>query len=164
MGKNDLILIGKIIKTTGIAGYVFVQAYSEKSNRFTINEKFYIDNKIYIVENTKNSNKNHKVKFFEVNSLDDAKNLIGKDIMQPESMLPEKDKKSFYHYQIIDSNVVTDNGNNLGKVTQIIETGSNDVLVIRNKKREILIPLLSEVLIKYNEKINTTIVHLPYKI
>ena len=53
---------------------------------------------------------------------------------------------------------------NLGKVTQIIETGSNDVLVVRDKKREILIPLFSNVILKYNEKTNTTIVHLPYKI
>ena len=35
--------------------------------------------------------------------------------MQSESMLPEKDKNSFYHYQIIESNVVTDDGKKLGK-------------------------------------------------
>ena len=99
MGTNDLILIGKIIKTSGITGFVVVQAYSEKSNRFIANEKFYIDNKPYIVENTKNSNKNHKVKFFEVNSLDEAKILIGKNIMQSEAMLPKKDKNSFYNYK-----------------------------------------------------------------
>jgi len=164
MGTNDLILIGKIIKTTGIDGYVIVQAYSEKENRFILNEEFYIDNKPYKVENTKNSNKNHKVKFFEVNSLNDAKILIGKNIMQSKSMLPNKDKDSFYHYQILDSNVVTDDGDNLGKVAQIIETGSNDVLVVRNNTKEILIPLLNNVLVKYNEKTNTTIIHLPYKI
>ena len=163
MGTNDLILIGKIIKTSGITGFVVVQAYSEKSNRFIANEKFYIDNKPYIVENTKNSNKNHKVKFFEVNSLDEAKILIGKNIMQSEAMLPKKDKNSFYHYQIIESNVVTDDGKNLGKITQIIETGSNDVLVVKDKKKEILIPLFSNVILKYNKKTNTTIVHLPYK-
>ena len=164
MGSNDLILIGKVIKTTGIDGFLIIQAYSEKNNRFIPNQEFYIDNKPYIVENTKNSNKNHKVKFFEVNSLDKAKSLIGKDIMQSEAMLPNKNKDSFYHYQILDSNVVTDEGNILGKVAQIIETGSNDVLVVRNNKKEILIPLLSGVLIKYNEKTNTSIVKLPYKI
>tara|TARA_Y100000768_G_scaffold382203_1_gene362126 strand:- start:639 stop:1133 length:495 start_codon:yes stop_codon:yes gene_type:complete len=164
MGSNDLILIGKVIKATGIDGFLIVQAYSEKSNRFIANQEFHIDNKRYIVENTKNSNKNHKVKFYDVNSLDEAKNLIGKDIMQSKAMLPNKNKDSFYHYQILDSNVLTDKGNNLGKVVEIIETGSNDVLVVRNNKEEILIPLLSGVLIKYNEKTNTLIVQLPYKI
>ena len=164
MVNKDLILIGRIIKTTGIDGFLIIQTYSKNKERFCVGQEFYIDNKSYKVQEIKNSNRHHKVKFFNIDSLEKAKYLIGKDIMQIEDMLPNIPEDTFYHYQILESNVVTDDGKSLGKVEQIIETGSNDILLVKNNKKEILIPLLSKVLIKYIKETNTTIVHLPYKI
>ncbi|MFL2664942.1 MAG: ribosome maturation factor RimM [Dehalococcoidia bacterium] len=164
MDSKNLILIGRIIKTTGIDGFVIIQSYSKSKIRFCVDQEFYIQNKLYKVEETKNSNKHHKVRFFNINSLENAKSLIGKNIMQREEMLPSKTDDAFYHYQILESNILTDDGISLGKVEQIIETGSNDILVVKNNKKEILIPLLSKVLIKYIKETNTTIIHLPYKI
>lgn len=51
----------------------------------------------------------------------------------------------YYHFQILGLTAFDDDGNELGEVVDIIETGANDVYVIQNEeKRELLIPALRE--------------------
>ena len=59
-------------------------------------------------------------------------------------------------------NVVDDNGKELGKVIEIIETGANDVYVILNEQngREILIPAIKSVIKKIDLKSNLMVVKL----
>jgi 16S rRNA processing protein RimM len=72
--------------------------------------------------------------------------------------LPEGE---YYHHQIIGLIVVDESGTNLGVVTEIIETGANDVYVITGAdKREILLPALKEVLLDVNLETKTMRVHL----
>jgi 16S rRNA processing protein RimM len=48
----------------------------------------------------------------------------------------------YYHHQLINLNVVTDAGASIGVVTEILETGASDVLVIRPETgSDILIPM-----------------------
>ena len=53
---------------------------------------------------------------------------------------------SFYLYQLVGLQVITTDGNNLGSVADIIETGANDVYVIRKGGRqEVLVPAIPDV-------------------
>jgi 16S rRNA processing protein RimM len=57
--------------------------------------------------------------------------------------LPDGD---YYHHQVIGLDVVSETGRLLGKVTEILETGANDVLVVRSEAgREILLPMIEAV-------------------
>jgi 16S rRNA processing protein RimM len=48
----------------------------------------------------------------------------------------------YYHHQLINLHVATDAGVSIGTVTEILETGANDVLVIRPETGpEVLIPI-----------------------
>lgn len=51
----------------------------------------------------------------------------------------------FFHEQIIGLSVVTTGGMILGKVEEILATGSNDVYVVTDGKREYLIPAIADV-------------------
>lgn len=67
----------------------------------------------------------------------------------------------YYHHQIIGLNVVDESGAVLGVVTEIIETGANDVYVVKNAAgREILLPALKQVLLDVNLETKTMRVHL----
>jgi 16S rRNA processing protein RimM len=64
--------------------------------------------------------------------------------------LPEGE---YYHHQIIGLKVIDESGVDLGTITEIIETGANDVYVVTNDNRpvrEILIPALKHVLLDIN--------------
>jgi len=72
--------------------------------------------------------------------------------------LPEGE---YYHHQIIGMQVVGEDGAALGAITEIIETGANDVYVIKNaENREILIPALKQVLLDINLETKMMRVHL----
>ncbi len=72
--------------------------------------------------------------------------------------LPEGE---YYHHQIIGLNVVDEAGAALGVITEIIETGANDVYVVKGAgEREILLPALKQVLLEINLETKTMRVHL----
>jgi 16S rRNA processing protein RimM len=67
----------------------------------------------------------------------------------------------YYHHQIIGMSVVDETGAALGLITEIIETGANDVYVVKNADgREILLPALKQVLLDINLDTKTMRVHL----
>ena len=51
----------------------------------------------------------------------------------------------YYLYQLIGVQVVTTTGEGLGTVTNILETGANDVFVVQNNQQEILLPDIPDV-------------------
>jgi 16S rRNA processing protein RimM len=55
---------------------------------------------------------------------------------------PPLKEGEYYHYQLLNLNVITDAGVSIGIVTEILETGASDVLVIRpTSGPEVLIPM-----------------------
>ncbi len=67
---------------------------------------------------------------------------------------------SYYHHQIVGLAVVTDEGEALGEVTEILETGSNDVYVVSGSSGEILLPALTSVILKVDLEAKRMTVHL----
>jgi 16S rRNA processing protein RimM len=60
--------------------------------------------------------------------------------------LPEGE---YYHHQLIGLQIVDEAGKSLGRLTEILETGANDVLVVRPPVgAEILLPLIDPVVLK----------------
>jgi len=53
---------------------------------------------------------------------------------------------SYYYHQIIGLQVVTEEGEPLGEVVEILETGANDVYVVQGASGEILLPALRSVI------------------
>jgi 16S rRNA processing protein RimM len=62
--------------------------------------------------------------------------------------LPELAEGEFYWCDLLGLKVVTDLGEFLGTLTDIIATGSNDVYVVKNDSREYLIPALADVVLE----------------
>lgn len=65
----------------------------------------------------------------------------------------------YYYSDIIGLSVYTDREEYLGKVEDILETGSNDVYVVRGEAREVLIPVIREVIRKVDLENQRLIVH-----
>lgn len=67
---------------------------------------------------------------------------------------------SYYYHQIVGLAVVTEEGETLGEVTEILETGSNDVYVVNGPSGEILLPALMSVILKVDLEAKRMTVHL----
>lgn len=72
--------------------------------------------------------------------------LKGRQIALPRSELPKAAKNEYYWHDLVGLDVVTQRGEALGKVTRLLETGANDVLVVSGD-RERLIPFVAAVVL-----------------
>jgi len=97
---------------------------------------------------------NFIIKFRGIDSIEDAKALAGQSVFALESEFPELPAGDYYRFQIEGLAVYDLDGRYYGRVEDIIETGSNDVYVVRDGDREILIPMIDWVVksIDINEK------------
>ena len=62
--------------------------------------------------------------------------------------VPPLPEGQYYKYELIGLDVVDDQGNALGKLNEILETGANDVYVVKNESgKEILLPAIPPVIL-----------------
>ena len=74
-----------------------------------------------------------------------AQKLTGLWLWVPRSEVPSAQEGEYFHYQLIGLKVRTVDGEDLGELAEILETGSNDVYVVAGGDGEILVPALSRV-------------------
>jgi 16S rRNA processing protein RimM len=85
------------------------------------------------------------LRFENIATIESATPLVGTVLSIPEQQLPAVAPGEFYAYQLEGLEVVTSGGDRLGTVDHLIPTGSNEVLVVRDGAREILIPVIADV-------------------
>jgi 16S rRNA processing protein RimM len=81
-----------------------------------------------------------------VDSREAAEALRGSPVIVDESELPELDEGGYYDFQVIGLRAVTAGGEPLGTVEDVLDTGANDVFVVRGPRGEILIPSIASVI------------------
>jgi len=85
------------------------------------------------------------LKFREINTPEEAALFRGQLVLIPEEEVIPLPAGQYYLYQIIGLDVVTDNGQVLGRVTEVLATGCNDVYVVQGPLGEILVPAIPDV-------------------
>lgn len=148
---ENMFVIGKIVNTHGLKGEVKVVPSTDDPKRFEKLEEIYIERKdiaTYKVETVRYHKNFVLLKFKGIESIDEAelfKNAILK--IDRKDSLPLK-KDEYYIGDLYDLKVVTEEGRELGKLIDIIYTGSNDVYVIKNEEthKELLIPAIKQVI------------------
>ena len=69
---------------------------------------------------------------------EDARRLIGSEIIVSQESLPKTGKNEYYGSQLTGLNVINLQGIELGKVVNLFETGANDVLVVKGEKERLI--------------------------
>ena len=147
---KDRVAIGKIVGVHGVKGTLKIHSYAESleifqpGNRISVSttEGWEID---YEIDWIKPHSRGALLALNNVSDRDQAKTLVGADLQIEKAKLPELEAGLYYWYEMIGLQVVTIDDRYLGRLESIIETGSNDVYVVKNDRREILIPALKSV-------------------
>jgi len=150
--KKDYVLVGEIIGTHGIKGASKFRSYAESLEVFE-------PGRLILVRERSGRETSHEINWVEyhrrtpllslkeINDRSQAETLIGAALFIPKAALPQLDSGSFYWFDLIGMAVYTTEDLYLGRIESIIETGSNDVYVVKDKKKEVLIPALESVVI-----------------
>ncbi len=150
MDEQDLISVGEIIKAQGIRGEVKVIPHTDNINRFgQIQRVFFKDITGWCelkIQGYREFNGFVLLKFFGIDDLTAANSLGRGLILIPRSERPELQDGRYYYDQIEGLKVFTTDGKYLGAIVRILETGANDVYVVKDGPRETLIPALKSVI------------------
>jgi 16S rRNA processing protein RimM len=155
---EDMVVVGRVRRPTGIKGAVLVEVYSGIPNRFATGDVVIAEDISYEIVSIGKSGDSAKLTFAKIDSIEKADVLRGVELSVPASALPENPPGVYYHYEIIGLDVITVDGQQLGTLTEILETGSNDVLIVapstpagEKKVPEILIPVLDGVIVEVDK-------------
>jgi 16S rRNA processing protein RimM len=165
--KKDFIAIGKIVGAHGIHGAVKVYSYSGSFSVFETGIRLYLKNdpdstgSCYTIKAITPHSRFSLVLFEGIDSRSLAHSYKGYEIFIEKAKLPELEEKTYYWDDIIGLYVYTTNGDCLGNVDSIIQTGSNDVYVVKNEGKETLIPALESVVLNIDLNKKAIIVKLP---
>lgn len=148
---EQYLVVGEILKPWGFRGDLKIKILSDYPNRLLKHKTLYlgVPARAYQVERARLHSGYALLKFVGYDT-DAAVAKLRGELVQIRAQDAAKLKKGqYYHHQIIGLTVVTADAQTLGVIEQILETGANDVYLIRTPEgKEILIPAIKSVIKK----------------
>ncbi|KUK11430.1 MAG: Ribosome maturation factor RimM [Clostridia bacterium 41_269] len=163
----EKIAVAKVINTHGIKGEVKAVPLSDFKDRYQqLKEVFIKEKNEYSplnLEKVRWHKGNLLLKFKEISSINEAELLKGNYIFINRSDAVELPKDTYYIFEIVGLEVYdAENNVKLGIVTEVLQTGANDVYIIKDSSgRELLVPALKKVVVKVDLEKNRMLVKLP---
>lgn len=152
---QNRVAMGYIKGVFGIKGWLKIAANTEYSDSLLDYPEWQLvkDGKTVSVtlEAGKVVNGELQVKFEGINDRDLAFSLRGYTIEIPREAFAPTEEGEYYWADLVGMTVVNKDHTVLGKVSNLMETGANDVLVVNGKYGQILIPFVSQ----YIETVDT---------
>lgn len=149
MDKDSMLRVGVITTTHGVRGEVKVFPTTDDMKRFKKLKNVYLDLGRELLPVTIEGVKFFKqmviLKFKEIDDCDKAALYRNKDILiDREDAMPLAENE-FYICDLIGLSVVTDEGNTLGTLSEVLQTGANDVFEVTLPNKEtVLIPYIED--------------------
>lgn len=143
------LLIGKLGKTHGVHGEIDLQVYTDFPERLKHGKKVYLgeEKKPIILDTVRPANKVLLVSFDGYNSPEQARALTNLEVFVRTAEVPPLPDGNFYHHELIGLRVF-EGEVYLGEITEILETGANDVLVVKQTDGpELLLPDIPDVVL-----------------
>lgn len=140
----ELIEIGQIVNTHGIRGEVKLNPWTDDLYDLLDLEVFYEkDGKALNVENSKVHKNVVIIKFLGINSMNDAEKMKGKTLYTEKTPLPE----GRYYIKDLIGLTAYENDEILGKLTDVFNTGANDIYEIKTPDgKRIYLPVIDGVI------------------
>ena len=166
MEKDRYISVGKILGPHGFKGTLKMFPFAESTCFFETNKKICVRySNGTLSEFTIGWIKPHKKGFLlffnESVSAEMANELVGAELLVERKDFPDTEIGVYYWVDLIGLLVFETDGSYLGKLEYVFPTGSNDVFVVKQDEKEVLIPALESVVEKVDLKEKTMHVRLP---
>lgn len=144
---ETLMEIGQIVNTYGIKGFVKVQPFTDNIRRFEDLRQIYLQLKkgleTFEIEEIKYHKQMVLLKLKGIDDINEAekyRNCYLKIDRKDAVTLPED---TYFIADLLEMEVTTEEGEILGKITDVYPTGSNDIYVVKNEEgKQILLPAI----------------------
>lgn len=166
MMEEELVAIAKIVKIQGNKGEVKILPYLEDLSLYAKLDSVYIDHgqsgkepRVYQVENWRGKGRFLIMQFTGCYDRTEAEKLREAVVKLPKYHFKQLPEGDFYWFEIEGLEVYQDTGKYLGKIEEIFSTGSNDVYIVKDGGKEILLPATKEVIKEIDLANHKMIIH-----
>lgn len=147
------IIIGKIGSTYGVQGWLKILSYTEFGANILEYSPWYLSNdrdgwEPITVEEGRMHGKGVIAKLAGIETPEEGRLYNGKLIAIKRNQLPQLKQEEYYWSDLEGLTVINQRGEILGTVSYLIETGSNDVLVVKGEKEHAIPFLQGDVILK----------------
>ncbi len=154
-------VVGQITGSWGLNGHVKVQPQSDFSERFSEGSELHLDGKRESIEASRPYRGGYVIRLSGLTDRTKADSMQGSLLTVREDEIPTLPEDTFYHFQLIDMQVFSDEGESLGAIVEILDTSANDVYVVRGDEGpDLLIPAIRETVLDVDVGAGRMTVHL----
>src|SRR5215475_4754839 len=151
--EDDLISVARIARPQGHRGEVIADLLTDSPERFASLDRTYVkraDGRILVLD--LESSRTHKgrvaLKFAGCDSINDAEELRDARVMVTRDQLVRLPEDAYFDFDLIGCEVVAVDGQQLGCVEGVQNYGAAPLLLVRDGKRELLIPLVLSICVE----------------
>ena len=165
---NNPLIIGRFGSVYGVKGWLKIHSYTRPSDNILLYAPWLLklnDGWQEInIEESRTQGQKLFVKILGVNSPEKASEYVNCNIAINSEKLPKLKKDEYYWKDLVGLSVQNQSNLHLGAVSEIIETGANDVFVVKGSikgNERILIPLIMDLYIK-NIDLDNGVIHVDW--
>ena len=160
---ENLLLLGKVLRPHGLYGLMRIRSYAQSVDSFlnarniileVIPKKF----QEFKVISIRPHKKRFLLKLEGLDSIEAAEEFRGADIHIRKDSLDRELENEYFWFELIGLRVFLSNGPCIGILRDILVTGGNDIYVVKDGDKEVLIPALQEVVIEIDLENNKMII------
>lgn len=162
-GEPVFLVIGKLRKPHGLRGELLMEVLTDFPERFRPGMRVYVGSSYrpMLINNLRWHRSALLITFRGYNTRDQVDDLRNQMVHVHAKDIHPLPEGEFYRHQILGMRVFSDSGEQLGTVTDILETGANDVCVVRPESGpEILLPVIESVILDIDMAMDKMVVHL----
>jgi 16S rRNA processing protein RimM len=142
---SSLLAIGKVLKPHGVRGVIKMLPYSDDPTRLEKLERVYIGAEARPAEVVGYSGTCVLLKLGGVDSRDAAEGLRGLRVDARQDELPPLKDGEFYVHDLVGLDVVTPDGQLLGKLSEVISLPASDIYVVDVGGRRVMVPAVPQI-------------------
>jgi 16S rRNA processing protein RimM len=149
MRKEDCFYLGKIAKKFSFKGEVLAYLDTDEPQLYQNLESVFVElNKtlvpFFIESSSLHKEKFLRVRFEDIQTEEDADEIMGSEIYLPISMLPKLEGTQFYFHEVIGFEVIDTKRGNIGKIAAINDSGAQPLFEIDREGKEVFIPMIDQ--------------------
>jgi 16S rRNA processing protein RimM len=163
VGEPEYLVVGFLRRPHGVKGEILMDVHTDFPERLKTGITVFVGESYQpmVIASLRYHASGLLVRFRGIKSPEEAGLYRNTWVYVPVANRPELPEGEYYHHQLIGLNVVTDEGRDLGVLVDILETGANDVYVIRAVDgNEVLLPAIPPVVLEIKLADRQMCVHL----
>lgn len=169
-GRDDLVLVGRVVGAHGIRGSLKVHSYAESLSVYEAGKGIQVAHpdgsvRTMTVQWVQPHGRGILMNLEAVTDRSQAESLNGSTLFVDKARLPVLEEDTYYWLDLVGLSVFNTTGTLLGRIEEVIPTPGNDIYVVKGKQngqpRELLIPATGDVVLKVDLEGGTMIVDPP---